>query len=48
VNPDLAMLRRSAVLKAMVSEKFITSAQAASAAAEPVLAQGPATVGCPA
>jgi membrane peptidoglycan carboxypeptidase len=48
VNPDLAILRRSAVLKAMVSEKFITSAQAASAAAEPVLAQGPATVGCPA
>jgi penicillin-binding protein 1A len=46
VNPRLAGLRRSAVLAAMVAEKFITPAQAASAAAEPVLVQGPPTAGC--
>ncbi len=48
VNTRLAGLRRSAVLTAMVSEKFITPAQAASAAEEPVLAQGPPAAGCPA
>ena len=46
VNPRLAGQRRSAVLAAMVAEKFITPAQAASAGAEPVLAQGPPAVGC--
>ena len=48
VNPQLAGLRRSAVLNAMVSEKFITPAQAASADTEPVLVNGPPTEGCPA
>ncbi|HEV2036758.1 MAG TPA: biosynthetic peptidoglycan transglycosylase [Candidatus Dormibacteraeota bacterium] len=46
VNPDLATHRRSAVLRAMVSEKFITPAQAAGANAEPVLAQGAPASGC--
>jgi penicillin-binding protein 1A len=46
VNPDLAGRRRNAVLSAMVSEKFISAAQAASAASEPVLAPGPAPASC--
>jgi penicillin-binding protein 1A len=48
VNPTLAGQRRAAVLSAMVSEKFITAAQAASAAAEPVLVPGPPPAACPA
>jgi membrane peptidoglycan carboxypeptidase len=46
VNPQLAGQRRSAVLAAMVSEKFITPAQAAAAASEPVLVPGPAPGSC--
>lgn len=46
VNPDLARVRRAAVLTAMVSEKFITAAEAASAASEPVLVPGPAPASC--
>jgi membrane peptidoglycan carboxypeptidase len=46
VNPDLAAKRRSHVLAAMVSEKFITAAEAAAAAQEPVLVAGPAPAGC--
>jgi membrane peptidoglycan carboxypeptidase len=48
VNPTLASQRRAAVLSAMVSEKFITAAQAATAAAEPVLVPGPPPAACPA
>jgi membrane peptidoglycan carboxypeptidase len=47
VNPDLAAVRRSAVLAAMVSDKFITPEQAASANAEPVLTLGPPPTICP-
>lgn len=47
VNPNLAALRRSRVLAAMVSDKFITPAQAASATTEPVLAPGPPPTSCP-
>jgi membrane peptidoglycan carboxypeptidase len=46
VNPDLAAKRRSHVLAAMVSEKFITAAQAGSADLEPVLTPGPRPPGC--
>jgi penicillin-binding protein 1A len=46
VNPQLAGQRRSAVLAAMVSEKFITPAQAAAATSEPVLVPGPAPGSC--
>jgi membrane peptidoglycan carboxypeptidase len=46
VNPTLAGQRRAAVLSAMVSEKFITPAQAASAGQEPVLVPGPAPTTC--
>jgi len=46
VNPTLAAHRRASVLAAMVSEKFITSEQAASAAAEPVLVPGPPPTTC--
>jgi penicillin-binding protein 1A len=48
VNPDLAALRRSGVLAAMLADKFITADQAAAAAREPVLAPGPAPTTCPA
>jgi len=46
VNPTLAGQRRAAVLSAMVSEKFITPAQAASAGQEPVLVPGPTPASC--
>jgi membrane peptidoglycan carboxypeptidase len=46
VNPTLAGQRRAAVLNAMVSEKFITRAQAISAAEEPVLVPGPIPASC--
>jgi len=46
VNPAAAAARRAHVLDAMVAGKFITSAQAVSAKAEPVLAQGPGRPGC--
>jgi penicillin-binding protein 1A len=47
VNPDLASLRRGSVLAAMVADKFITTAQAATANAEPVLTPGPPPTPCP-
>ncbi len=47
VDPDLAALRRSGVLAAMVSDRFITPQQAAAANAEPVLTPGPAPSSCP-
>jgi penicillin-binding protein 1A len=46
VDPDLAAARRSSVLAAMVNDKIITTDQAATANAEPVLAQGPAPTSC--
>jgi len=46
INPDLARERRSEVLAAMVSNRFISSAEARSANAEPVLDLGPARPGC--
>jgi penicillin-binding protein 1A len=46
LNPTLAGQRRAAVLSAMVSEKFITPAQASSASQEPVLVPGPAPTTC--
>ncbi len=46
VNPDLAKQRRAQVLTSMVSEKYITGAQAAAAAAEPVVASGPIPASC--
>jgi membrane peptidoglycan carboxypeptidase len=48
VNRNLAVQRRSSVLAAMVSDKFITPAQAATANAEPVLIPGPPPSSCPA
>jgi penicillin-binding protein 1A len=47
VDPDLAKLRRSSVLAAMLSDKFITPEQAAGANAEPVLTPGPPPTPCP-
>lgn len=47
VNPDLAALRRTGVLAAMVSDQFITPQQAASANTEPVLTPGPPPIHCP-
>jgi membrane peptidoglycan carboxypeptidase len=47
VNPGLAALRRSSVLAAMVSDKFITPAEAASANRTPVLTPGPPPKSCP-
>jgi membrane peptidoglycan carboxypeptidase len=41
VNPEAARSRRSAVLAQMVSEHYVTAAQAESANAEPVLTHGP-------
>jgi penicillin-binding protein 1A len=41
VNPDLAQKRRAQVLAQMVSERYISSAQADAANAEPVLSDGP-------
>ncbi|MDQ6877020.1 MAG: transglycosylase domain-containing protein [Candidatus Dormibacteraeota bacterium] len=46
VNPGFAALRRSGVLAAMVSDKFITPAQAAGANTEPLMAAGPAPATC--
>ena len=46
VDPDLAALRRTSVLAAMVSHRFITPEQAASAASGPVLTPGPAPATC--
>jgi membrane peptidoglycan carboxypeptidase len=46
VNPDAAQQRRSQVLAAMVADHYITSAQAQSASAEPVLDRGPGRPGC--
>jgi membrane peptidoglycan carboxypeptidase len=46
VNPDLAAQRRTGVLAAMVSDKFITPTQAASANSEPVLVPGPPPASC--
>ena len=40
VNPDLASQRRAQVLADMVSESYITKAQAAAAAQEPVVSDG--------
>ena len=40
VNPDLAQQRRAQVLAQMVSEHYISSAQADAANAEPVLSDG--------
>ena len=47
VDPDLAALRRSGVLAAMVSHNVITPEQAATANGEPVLAPGPPPTTCP-
>jgi len=41
VDPEAAATRRSHVLSAMVSDKMISTADAAAANAEPVLSQGP-------
>jgi membrane peptidoglycan carboxypeptidase len=46
VNPDAAQARRAEVLAGMVSEGFITSAQAAAANQQPVLVAA-ASGGCP-
>jgi penicillin-binding protein 1A len=48
VNPELARERRAQVLAAMVSERYITDADAAAARQEPVLADGAAPASCPA
>jgi penicillin-binding protein 1A len=47
VNPDLAAVRRSSVLAAMVDHNMITAAQAATANAEPVALQGLPPASCP-
>jgi penicillin-binding protein 1A len=47
VDPDLATLRRTYVLTAMVSQSFITPEQAAAAAKEPVLVPGQPPTTCP-
>ena len=46
IDPELAALRRSAVLASMVSHNLITREQAATANAEPVLAPGPPPTTC--
>ena len=46
VNPDLAQQRRSQVLRSMVSERYITAAEAAAAEAEPVLVTGAQPEAC--
>jgi membrane peptidoglycan carboxypeptidase len=46
VDPALAAARRGSVLAAMVSHNIITPEQAAAAAAEPVVAAGPAPASC--
>jgi len=46
VNPEAARLRRAQVLAAMLSDGFITSAQAKASNTEPVLDRGPGRPGC--
>jgi membrane peptidoglycan carboxypeptidase len=46
VNPDAAAARRAHVLDAMLADGYITSSQAVTAKAEPVLARGPGRPGC--
>jgi membrane peptidoglycan carboxypeptidase len=46
VNPDAAAARRAHVLNAMLADGYITSSQAVTAKAEPVLARGPGRPGC--
>ncbi len=46
VNPDLAAQRRAEVLSDMVSEHYITAAQAQTARAEPVVATAADPAGC--
>ncbi len=46
VNPAAAEARRSQVLMDMVSERYITAAEAASAEQEPVLSGGAGSAGC--
>ena len=46
VDPDAASHRRAQVLAAMVSDHYITPAQAQAANAEPVLDRGPGRPGC--
>jgi len=46
IDPALAAARRASVLAAMVSHNIITPDQAAAAAAEPVVAPGPAPASC--
>ncbi|MGH7765283.1 MAG: biosynthetic peptidoglycan transglycosylase [Candidatus Dormibacteraceae bacterium] len=46
INPQAAGVRRGQVLAAMVSDHYVTAAQAAAAGLEPVLAWGPGRPGC--
>lgn len=46
INPGAAVARRSQVLAAMVSDHYISAAQAAAADQEPALALGPGRPGC--
>ncbi|HUZ88137.1 MAG TPA: biosynthetic peptidoglycan transglycosylase [Candidatus Baltobacterales bacterium] len=46
INPDAAMVRRSQVLHAMVSDHYISATQASAAEQEPVLDLGPGRPGC--
>jgi len=46
INPEAAMARRSQVLAAMVSDHYVSAAQAAAAEQEPVLDLGPGRPGC--
>jgi membrane peptidoglycan carboxypeptidase len=46
VDPQAALARRSQVLASMVSDHYITRAQAVAANAEPVLDRGPDRPGC--
>ncbi|MGA7910580.1 MAG: transglycosylase domain-containing protein [Candidatus Dormiibacterota bacterium] len=46
INPDAAMARRSQVLAAMVTDHYISAAQASEADQEPVLDLGPGRPGC--
>jgi membrane peptidoglycan carboxypeptidase len=45
INPEAAKARRSQVLRSMVSDRYVTADQAATAGAEPVLSAGPGA-GC--
>ena len=46
INPEAALARRGQVLAAMVSDHFISAAQASAADGEPVLELGPGRPGC--